>query len=195
MRWQVGKLTICIEYSNWSGDVLVMTSYHIAFGPRHALGSPPCVLQIQSFPQVIVIDSCLWHDWALFVEIRASCGDEFCRLREPIGVDPVKATTVACQTLVIVQHDVAISTCSILHHLVLKHKRFTMLALPLHWKAFIGTGWHASGESGCGHSMMLVSCRVWGCRVVLDLIDLHRKQHALLFGSRTAIGFTLQFAT
>lgn len=108
-----------------------MTSYHIAFGPRHALGAPPRILKIQSFSQVVVIDSRLRHDRALFVKVSASRRDDFSRLCEPISVDPVKATTVASKTLVIVQRDVAISTC-VLHHLVFKHKRFTMLSLSLH---------------------------------------------------------------
>lgn len=158
-----------------------MAARQVDFGPSQALRAPPSVLQIQAFPQIVVVDGSLRHDGSLLVQIGAPSRDELGRLRESVRVYSVEAAPVARQTLVIVEQSQTIGI-RVEHHLVLEHESLAALAIPRDRLALlvVRTAWgHADGERR-RRQRVLVSRRVGCRRVVLNLVDLRGQQRSLL---------------
>ena len=122
---EIGKLAVSIQDTNRLccsiGRLVLTATYHIALRSCHALGTTPAVLQVQTLAQVIVIDSCLWHNGSLFIQIGTPCRNKFRGLSESMSADPVKAT--AGQAFVIASRNSV--------HLIIEHICFTSLTLPL----------------------------------------------------------------
>ena len=142
MWCKVGKLAVRVKYSSRLCLVLVVRADHVALSSCHALCTTSSILQIQSFPQVIVIDGCLWHDRSLLIQVSSSGWYELGRLSEPVCGDPMEAA--ACQTLIIIHRHVG----SIYRHLlIIEHESLAALAFPLlHWQV---SAWGNSNGKCC----------------------------------------------